>query len=55
MPQQGSPNSNWKILGAEIERNGFHRTVRLRGEIVCINAGYETELSISSWLLNPQY
>jgi len=55
MPQPGSPNSNWQIIGAEIERKGFHRTIRLRGHIVCINAGYESELSISRWLLNPQY
>ena len=55
MPQEGSPNCNWGKIGADIERNGFHRTIRLHGHIICINAGYETELSISNWLLNPQY
>lgn len=52
MPQEGSPNWNWGKLGADIERNGFHRTIKLNGHIVCINAGYEIELSISRWLLD---
>lgn len=53
MPQEGSPNWSWGKLGADIERNGFHRTVTLNGHIVCINSGYEIELAISSWLINP--
>ncbi len=53
MLQEGSPNWNWVNLGADIERNGFRRTIRLNGHTVCVNAGYEIELAISSWLLNP--
>lgn len=53
MPQEGSPNWNWERIGADIERRGLHRTIRINGNIVCINAGYEIELAISSWLLNP--
>ena len=45
-----SPNQYWRELGAEIIRNGFRRTIMLRGEIVCVNAGYEAELSIGRWL-----
>lgn len=53
MPSKNSPNWNWLKLGAVIKRNGFRRTIMVNGKIVCVNAGYDMELAISSWLLNP--
>lgn len=50
-PRPGSPNQNWLDLGAEVVRNGYRRTILLRGEVVCVNAGYDCELAISKWLL----
>lgn len=31
----------------------FHRTISINGHTVCVNAGYEIELAISNWLINP--
>ena len=53
MTSENSPNWNWLKLGAVINRNRFHRTIMINGKIVCVNAGYDMELAISSWLINP--
>ena len=53
MPQKSSPNWNWEKVGADVVRRGLHRTILLNGHTVCVNAGYEIELAISSWLINP--
>jgi len=46
-----SPNWYWSRLSCSIDRSGWHRTVTDKtGAIVCVNAGYSTELGIARFM-----
>jgi hypothetical protein len=50
-PIEYSPNWYWSRLGYRINRDGLRRTITdCTGAIVCVNAGYDTELGIARWL-----
>lgn len=49
--QKCSPNWYRSRLGYRINRDGLHRTITdCNGAIVCVNAGYETELGIARFI-----